>query len=255
MSPPSAVHGRSITPPAAHPSPPFTGDHRRLLLLTKPAVRGKPTAVRGCQKPAAIHGHCKPAAIRGQRKPAVRGYGKSAGTWFSATGHGATVGVCCTHPNPRIFLTSTGSVQPFSVSAGLLSSLGWPAPLLACALQCLFLAGAHQCQLLDSACQSPLRSRSLESTPEPALFQELTESTPEPAPFQNSQSPLLSPLRSRSSQSPLQSPLRSRSGLCLVLNPQPSASSAHSCTPCTHTTVQLHTAPMSSSNLLMTQRW
>ncbi len=32
------------------------------------------------------------------------------------------------------------------------------------------------------------------------------------------------------------------------------ASSAHSCTPCTHTTVQLHTAPMSSSNLLMTQR-
>ncbi len=33
------------------------------------------------------------------------------------------------------------------------------------------------------------------------------------------------------------------------------ASSAHSCTPCTHTTVQLHTAPMSSSNLLMTQRW
>ncbi len=32
------------------------------------------------------------------------------------------------------------------------------------------------------------------------------------------------------------------------------ASSAHSCTPCTHTTVQQHTAPMSSSNLLMTQR-
>ncbi len=138
MSPPSAaplarrksaaVHGRSIPPPAAHPSPPFAGDHRRLPLLTKPAVHGKPTAVRGCQKPAAIHGHCKPAAIRGQRKPAVRGYGmpavrgygKSAGTWFSATGHGATVGVCCTHPNPRIFLTSTGSVQPFSVSAGLL---------------------------------------------------------------------------------------------------------------------------------------
>ncbi len=203
MSPPSgaplarrksaAVHGRSIPPPAAHPSPPFAGDHRRLPLLTKPAVRGKPTAVRGCQKPAAIHGHCKPAAICGQRKPAVggygkpavRGYGKSAGTWFSATGHGATVGVCCTHPNRRIFLTSTGSVQPFSVSAGLLSSLGWPAPLLACALQCLFLAGAHQCQLLDSACQSPLRSRS-------------------------SQSPLLSPLCSRSSQSPLLSPRRSR---------------------------------------------
>ncbi len=33
------------------------------------------------------------------------------------------------------------------------------------------------------------------------------------------------------------------------------ASSAHSCTPCTHTTVQQHTARMSSSNLLMTQRW
>ncbi len=33
------------------------------------------------------------------------------------------------------------------------------------------------------------------------------------------------------------------------------ASSAHSCTPCTHMTVQQHTAPMSSSNLLMTQRW
>ncbi len=33
------------------------------------------------------------------------------------------------------------------------------------------------------------------------------------------------------------------------------ASSAQSCTPCTHTTVQQHTAPMSSSNLLMTQRW
>ncbi len=33
------------------------------------------------------------------------------------------------------------------------------------------------------------------------------------------------------------------------------ASSAHSCTPCTHMTVQLHTAPMSSSNLPMTQRW
>ncbi len=33
------------------------------------------------------------------------------------------------------------------------------------------------------------------------------------------------------------------------------ASSAHSCTPCTHTTVQLHTARMSSSNLLMTQWW
>ncbi len=32
------------------------------------------------------------------------------------------------------------------------------------------------------------------------------------------------------------------------------ASSAHSCTPCTHMTVQLHTAPMSLSNLLMTQR-
>ncbi len=31
------------------------------------------------------------------------------------------------------------------------------------------------------------------------------------------------------------------------------ASSAHSCTPCTHTTVQQHTAPMSSSNLPMTQ--
>ncbi len=31
------------------------------------------------------------------------------------------------------------------------------------------------------------------------------------------------------------------------LRPQP-----HSCTTCTHTTVQLHTAPMSSSNLLMT---
>ncbi len=30
------------------------------------------------------------------------------------------------------------------------------------------------------------------------------------------------------------------------------ASSAHSCTPCTHTTVHLHTAPMSSSNLLIT---
>ncbi len=36
----------------------------------------------------------------------------------SATGHGATVGVCCAHPNPRISLTSAGSVQPFSVSAG-----------------------------------------------------------------------------------------------------------------------------------------
>ncbi len=33
------------------------------------------------------------------------------------------------------------------------------------------------------------------------------------------------------------------------------ASSAHSCTPCTHTTVQQHTAPMSSSNLQTTQRW
>ncbi len=33
------------------------------------------------------------------------------------------------------------------------------------------------------------------------------------------------------------------------------ASSAHSCTPCTHTTVEPHTAPTSSSNLLMTQRW
>ncbi len=31
------------------------------------------------------------------------------------------------------------------------------------------------------------------------------------------------------------------------------ASSAHSCTPCTHTTVQQHTAPTSSSNLPMTQ--
>ncbi len=36
--------------------------------------------------------------------------------------------------------------------------------------------------------------------------------------------------------------------------PWPSTS-AHSCTPCTHTTVQQHTAPTSSSNLLMTQRW
>ncbi len=33
------------------------------------------------------------------------------------------------------------------------------------------------------------------------------------------------------------------------------ASSAHSCTPCTHTTVQPHTAPTSSSNLLTIQRW
>ncbi len=33
------------------------------------------------------------------------------------------------------------------------------------------------------------------------------------------------------------------------------ASSAHSCTPCTHMTVQPHTAPTSSSNLPMTQRW
>ncbi len=33
------------------------------------------------------------------------------------------------------------------------------------------------------------------------------------------------------------------------------ASSAHSCTPCTHMTVQLHTAPTSSSNSLTTQRW
>ncbi len=43
----------------------------------------------------------------------------------------------------------------------------------------------------------------------------------------------------------------------LVLNtgaPQ-GASSAHSCTPCTHTTVQPHTALTSSSNLQMTQRW
>ncbi len=39
----------------------------------------------------------------------------------------------------------------------------------------------------------------------------------------------------------------------LILNTV--ASSAHSCTPCTHTTVQQHTAPMSSSNLQMTQRW
>ncbi len=44
----------------------------------------------------------------------------------------------------------------------------------------------------------------------------------------------------------------------LILNtgaPQGLRPQAHSCTPCTHTTVQLHTAPMSSSNLLMTQRW
>ncbi len=33
------------------------------------------------------------------------------------------------------------------------------------------------------------------------------------------------------------------------------ASSTHSCTPCTHMTVQPHTAPTSSSNSLMTQRW
>ncbi len=33
------------------------------------------------------------------------------------------------------------------------------------------------------------------------------------------------------------------------------ASSAHSCTPCTHTTVQPHTALTPSLNLLMTQRW
>ncbi len=33
------------------------------------------------------------------------------------------------------------------------------------------------------------------------------------------------------------------------------AFSAHSCTPCTRMTVQPHTAPTSSSNLLMTQRW
>ncbi len=33
------------------------------------------------------------------------------------------------------------------------------------------------------------------------------------------------------------------------------ASSAHSCTPCTHKTVQQHTAPTSSPNLQMTQRW
>ncbi len=33
------------------------------------------------------------------------------------------------------------------------------------------------------------------------------------------------------------------------------ASSAHSCTPCTHTTVQPHTALTSSSNFPMTQRW
>ncbi len=42
----------------------------------------------------------------------------------------------------------------------------------------------------------------------------------------------------------------------LILNtgaPQ-GCSSAHSCTPCTHTTVQLHTARMSSSNLQTTQR-
>ncbi len=40
-----------------------------------------------------------------------------------------------------------------------------------------------------------------------------------------------------------------------TLVPRRAASSAHSCTPCTHTTVQLHTAPTSSSNLPMTQRW
>ncbi len=40
----------------------------------------------------------------------------------------------------------------------------------------------------------------------------------------------------------------------LILNTGAPASSAHSCTPCTHTTVQLHTARMSSSNLQMTQR-
>ncbi len=33
------------------------------------------------------------------------------------------------------------------------------------------------------------------------------------------------------------------------------ASSAHSCSPCIHTTVQPHTALTSSSNLQMTQRW
>ncbi len=44
----------------------------------------------------------------------------------------------------------------------------------------------------------------------------------------------------------------------LVLNtgaPQGCVLSAHSCTPCTHTTVQPHTAPTSSSNLQTTQRW
>ncbi len=38
----------------------------------------------------------------------------------------------------------------------LLSSPCWPAPLLASALQCLFLGSAHQCQLLDSAHQCQL---------------------------------------------------------------------------------------------------
>ncbi len=40
-----------------------------------------------------------------------------------------------------------------------------------------------------------------------------------------------------------------------TLVPRRAASSAHSCTACTHTTVQLYTAPTSSSNLPMTQRW
>ncbi len=44
----------------------------------------------------------------------------------------------------------------------------------------------------------------------------------------------------------------------LILNtgaPQGWSFSAHSCTPWTHMTVQPHTAPTSSSNLLTTQRW
>ncbi len=41
----------------------------------------------------------------------------------------------------------------------------------------------------------------------------------------------------------------------ISVDPQHWCSSAHSCTPCTHMTVQPHTAPTSSSNSLTTQRW
>ncbi len=114
---------------------------------------------------------------------------------------------------PGISLTSAGSVAALCP----LSSLGWPASLLASALQCLFLAGACQCPLLASALQCLLLASALlcrlllvvashvrpwelvpfsspsstlvpSSSPSvsagPVQLTFINESTPEPAPFQ-----------------------------------------------------------------------